>query len=108
MRKMQGGGTVRTWDIPPEAERLSYYIRTNGRPLKALVELVRFSSVGACIESSWMAMHFVAIAVTRNLSVKNSSSHLKGVMDEWAQNMMPIEAKYEAKYLNKISLLGSI
>ncbi len=55
-----------------------------------------------------MAMHFVAIAVTRNLSVKNSSSHLKGVMDEWAQNMMPIEAKYEAKYLNKISLLGSI
>ena len=41
MRKMQGGGTVRTWDIPPEAERLSYYIRTNGRPLKALVELVR-------------------------------------------------------------------
>ena len=40
MRKMQGGGTVRTWDIPPEAERLSYYIRTNGRPLKALVELV--------------------------------------------------------------------
>ena len=52
MRKMQGGRTVRTWDIPPEAERLSYYIRTNGRPLKALVELVRFSSVGACIESS--------------------------------------------------------
>ena len=40
MRKMQGGGTVRTWDIPPEAERLSYYIRTNGRPLKAMVELV--------------------------------------------------------------------
>jgi len=39
MRKMQGGGTVRTWDIPPDAERLSYYIRTNGRPLKALVEL---------------------------------------------------------------------
>lgn len=39
MRKMQGGGTVRTWDIPPGAERLSYYIRTNGRPLKALVEL---------------------------------------------------------------------
>jgi hypothetical protein len=40
MRKMQGGGTVRTWDIPPEAERLYYYVRTNGRPLKALVELV--------------------------------------------------------------------
>lgn len=39
MRKMQGGGTVRTWDIPHDAERLSYYIRTNGRPLKALVEL---------------------------------------------------------------------
>mmetsp|Transcript_53361 Transcript_53361/g.57963 ORF Transcript_53361/g.57963 Transcript_53361/m.57963 type:complete len:218 (+) Transcript_53361:42-695(+) len=30
MRKMQGGGTVRTWDIPPEAERLSYYIRDGG------------------------------------------------------------------------------
>jgi hypothetical protein len=44
MRKMQGGGTVRTWDIPPEAERLSYYIRTNGRPLKAMVELVSFIS----------------------------------------------------------------
>ena len=41
MRKMQGGGTVRTWDIPADAERLSYYIRTNGRPLKAMVELVR-------------------------------------------------------------------
>lgn len=53
IRKMQGGGTVRTWDIPPEAERLSYYIRTNGRPLKALVELVRyvFFSVVTCIES---------------------------------------------------------
>ena len=38
---MQGGGTVRTWDIPADAERLSYYIRTNGRPLKAMVELVR-------------------------------------------------------------------
>jgi hypothetical protein len=44
MRKMQGGGTVRTWDIPPEAERLYYYIRTNGRPLKAKVELVSYSS----------------------------------------------------------------
>lgn len=124
MRKMQGGGTVRTWDIPPEAERLSYYIRTNGRPLKALVELVRFFIVVICIESSFipwnimvirMAMHFVAIAVTRNLWVKNTSSHLKGIMNvsyfefgygksEWAQNMMPIEKKS----LNKISLLGSI
>ena len=110
MRKMQGGGTVRTWDIPPEAERLSYYIRTNGRPLKALVELVRFFSVVTCIESSFtswnmmvigMRIYFVAIAVTRNLSVKNSSSPL-GVMNvsysEWAQNMMPVEEKYLIKF----------
>jgi len=41
MRKMEGGGTVRTWDIPPECERLMYTIATNGRPLKAKVELVR-------------------------------------------------------------------
>lgn len=40
IRKMQGGGTVRTWDIPADAERLMYYVRTGGRPLKALVELV--------------------------------------------------------------------
>mmetsp|Transcript_54262 Transcript_54262/g.131666 ORF Transcript_54262/g.131666 Transcript_54262/m.131666 type:complete len:329 (+) Transcript_54262:192-1178(+) len=39
MRKMEGGGTVRTWDIPPECERLMYTIATNGRPLKAKVEL---------------------------------------------------------------------
>jgi hypothetical protein len=43
IRKMQGGGTVRTWDIPADAERLMYYVRTGGRPLKALVELVRFA-----------------------------------------------------------------
>ena len=49
MRKMQGGGTVRTWDIPPEAERLYYYIRTNGRPLKAMVELVSCLILLLCI-----------------------------------------------------------
>jgi hypothetical protein len=56
MRKMQGGGTVRTWDIPPEAERLYYYIRTNGRPLKAKVELVRREKQASCEASERRAM----------------------------------------------------
>jgi hypothetical protein len=49
--KMQGGGTVRTWDIPPEAERLYYYVRTNGRPLKAVVELV-----SRCLVDVWLML----------------------------------------------------
>ena len=39
MKRIEGGGTVRTWDIPPETERLQYVVETNGRPLKAKVEL---------------------------------------------------------------------
>eukprot|EP00751_Fragilariopsis_kerguelensis_P002115 CAMPEP_0170821938 /NCGR_PEP_ID=MMETSP0733-20121128/43421_1 /TAXON_ID=186038 /ORGANISM="Fragilariopsis kerguelensis, Strain L26-C5" /LENGTH=298 /DNA_ID=CAMNT_0011183921 /DNA_START=876 /DNA_END=1772 /DNA_ORIENTATION=- len=39
MKRIEGGGTVRTWDIPPETERLQYVLETNGRPLKAKVEL---------------------------------------------------------------------
>lgn len=39
MKRIEGGGTVRTWDIPSETERLQYVLETNGRPLKAKVEL---------------------------------------------------------------------
>merc|ERR1711966_555841 len=39
MKRIEGGGTVRTWDIPTETERLQYVLETNGRPLKAKVEL---------------------------------------------------------------------
>lgn len=39
MKRIEGGGTVRTWDIPLETERLQYVLETNGRPLKAKVEL---------------------------------------------------------------------
>ncbi len=39
MKRIEGGGTVRTWDIPIETERLQYVLETNGRPLKAKVEL---------------------------------------------------------------------
>lgn len=38
--RMEGGNTVRTWKIPHEAERAQIYIETNGRPLKATVQLV--------------------------------------------------------------------
>ena len=39
MKRIEGGGTVRTWDIPTDTERLQYVLETNGRPLKAKVEL---------------------------------------------------------------------
>lgn len=39
MKRIEGGGTVRTWDIPTDTERLQYVVETNGRPLKAKVEL---------------------------------------------------------------------
>jgi hypothetical protein len=39
MKRIEGGGTVRTWDIPIDTERLQYVLETNGRPLKAKVEL---------------------------------------------------------------------
>mmetsp|Transcript_11958 Transcript_11958/g.33115 ORF Transcript_11958/g.33115 Transcript_11958/m.33115 type:complete len:293 (+) Transcript_11958:202-1080(+) len=34
-----GGGTIRTYQVPPGVERLQYVIRSDGRPLKARVEL---------------------------------------------------------------------
>lgn len=36
---IQGGGTVKTYQMPPWAERCQMYFRTNGRPLKLKVEL---------------------------------------------------------------------
>ena len=45
MKRIEGGGTVRTWDIPPETERLQYVLETNGRPLKAKVELYVFKKI---------------------------------------------------------------
>jgi hypothetical protein len=42
--RMEGGNTVRTWKIPHEAERAQIYIETNGRPLKATVQLVSTSN----------------------------------------------------------------
>eukprot|EP00527_Entomoneis_sp_CCMP2396_P001823 CAMPEP_0198151280 /NCGR_PEP_ID=MMETSP1443-20131203/55050_1 /TAXON_ID=186043 /ORGANISM="Entomoneis sp., Strain CCMP2396" /LENGTH=288 /DNA_ID=CAMNT_0043816901 /DNA_START=24 /DNA_END=890 /DNA_ORIENTATION=+ len=34
-----GGGTIRTYQIPPGAERIQYVLKSEGRPLKARVEL---------------------------------------------------------------------
>jgi len=45
MKRIEGGGTVRTWDIPIETERLQYVLETNGRPLKAKVELYVLQSI---------------------------------------------------------------
>jgi len=83
MRKMQGGGTVRTWDIPPEAERLSYYIRTNGRPLKALVELWvgpirRIHSVNIESEDGDMTPYRAMLKFnpgTKTLKISTTGSH---------------------------------
>mmetsp|Transcript_25681 Transcript_25681/g.37834 ORF Transcript_25681/g.37834 Transcript_25681/m.37834 type:complete len:289 (+) Transcript_25681:48-914(+) len=36
---IQGGGTVRTYKLPPWATRVQYTLKTNGRPLKAKVGL---------------------------------------------------------------------
>jgi hypothetical protein len=39
MDRIEGSGTVRNYKIPPWAERVQYVLTTNGRPLKATVEL---------------------------------------------------------------------
>lgn len=39
MERVQGGGTVRTFQMPPWADRVQMMISTNGRPLKATVQL---------------------------------------------------------------------
>lgn len=39
MDRIEGIGTVRNFKIPPWAERVQYVLTTNGRPLKATVEL---------------------------------------------------------------------
>jgi hypothetical protein len=39
MQRVQGGGTVRTYQIPGWADRVQMEIRTNGRPLRATAQL---------------------------------------------------------------------
>lgn len=39
LRRIQGEGTVETYNMPPWAERCQLYLETNGRPLKAMVQM---------------------------------------------------------------------
>jgi hypothetical protein len=39
MQRIEGGKTVRTYELPDWAERVQYVLTTNGRPLKASVQL---------------------------------------------------------------------
>jgi hypothetical protein len=39
LKRIEGSGTVATYQIPLEADRVQMYFTTNGRPLKAKVEL---------------------------------------------------------------------
>ena len=39
MQRIEGGGTVRTYQMPPDADRCQYVLKSEGRPLKCIVEL---------------------------------------------------------------------
>lgn len=39
MTRIEGGGTLRTYKMPPGTERIEMEFQTNGRPMKALIEL---------------------------------------------------------------------
>lgn len=39
MTRIEGGGTLRTYDVPDGAERVEVHLKTNGRPLNAFIEL---------------------------------------------------------------------
>lgn len=39
LTRIEGGNTVRTWQIPQDVERAQVFLKTNGRPLKAKIEL---------------------------------------------------------------------
>jgi hypothetical protein len=39
LTRIEGGNTVRTWQIPLDVERAQVFLKTNGRPMKAKVEL---------------------------------------------------------------------
>merc|ERR1719277_1372419 len=39
LETVQGGGTIRTYKLPIWADRVQYYLETEGRPLKATVNL---------------------------------------------------------------------
>ncbi|CAB9500759.1 expressed unknown protein [Seminavis robusta] len=39
MQRIEGGGTVRTYQMPVDADRCQYVLKSEGRPLKAVVEL---------------------------------------------------------------------
>ena len=39
VKRLEGGGTVLTYKLPPQCERVEYLIKSNGRPLKGKVQL---------------------------------------------------------------------
>eukprot|EP00586_Coscinodiscus_wailesii_P023500 CAMPEP_0172519986 /NCGR_PEP_ID=MMETSP1066-20121228/291736_1 /TAXON_ID=671091 /ORGANISM="Coscinodiscus wailesii, Strain CCMP2513" /LENGTH=419 /DNA_ID=CAMNT_0013302665 /DNA_START=64 /DNA_END=1322 /DNA_ORIENTATION=- len=74
--KIEGGGTVRTYPLPPWADRCQYFIKSNGRPIKAEVNL-------------WDG------GVAEGLTPKTYDSPNRELASEDTYEMFPFEPIYE-------------
>ena len=76
-KRIQGGGTVMTWPMPTDAERVEMMFRSSGRPMKVTGEFSACLSLYHCLDR--------ALAVFEKVLV---CTHLSLSFEEWVLMVM--------------------